>query len=170
MDPKLVLDQIKEFFSNFTSIKARLAGFIACLIYYSLPKTSDLRIAASTGEGFILLLGLLSVSTLIAEGIVTGCRFLTNRRKSKRELGELINYAKSLTPNQKKILKRFLDNNERSLVIPRDETVKELEIRKFIYRTSTMSEPGPAYEAFRFSYSIQPWAWNYLNENKNLVE
>ena len=80
------------------------------------------------------------------------------RRKAKR--------MHDLTPQERQILKSFLENNTRSCTLNNASgVVGGLVAEEIIYRSSSMGQFG-AY----FSYNIQPWAWDYLRKNPHLID
>lgn len=82
-----------------------------------------------------------------------------NMRALKKKLHVLTNI-------EKEILRYYIDNNENSQLLSYvDGNVKELEQWKIIYRASTLSARGRI-----FPYNLQPWAREYLIENRHLLK
>ncbi len=80
------------------------------------------------------------------------------RKQSKR--------LHDLTPQEKKILKMFVENNTRSIPLDvANGVVGGLVSEKIIYRSVNISLRGTV-----FSHNIQPWAWNYLRKNPHLID
>lgn len=74
-----------------------------------------------------------------------------------------------LTKQEKEILKRYIFNETRTDYFNcNDGVIKGLEIESIIFRSSNVS--SMSYGTFSFSYNIQPWAWDYLNKNTDLLE
>lgn len=72
---------------------------------------------------------------------------------------------KTLTPDEKAILRFYIDNQTRSQSLDiKNGTVNSLEKERIIYRGSTL---GTIYS---FDYIIQPWSWEFLNKNPGLLE
>jgi len=72
----------------------------------------------------------------------------------------------SLTPDEKNILSYYIFNNTRSQILEStDGVVLGLEHEKIIYRASDLSSYFT-----QFPYNIQPWAWDYLNKNRYLLD
>jgi hypothetical protein len=77
-----------------------------------------------------------------------------------------IKRLKKLTTEEKLLLKRYIDNNTRSIKFPLDNgIVNELEFYDIIYRASDIGR-----QVTGFPYNIQPWAWDYLNKHKKLLD
>lgn len=71
----------------------------------------------------------------------------------------------SLTPDEKAILSQYIVNNTRSQSLSvQSGTVNALVAEKIIFRASSLGSLSG------FDYVIQPWAWEYLKKNPNLLE
>jgi len=69
-----------------------------------------------------------------------------------------------LTPNEKQILKYYIQNQTRSQMLPiQDGTVNALQKEKIIIRGSSLGS------IHGFDYIMQPWAWEYLNKKHELL-
>lgn len=72
---------------------------------------------------------------------------------------------KALTPDEKEILRYYIDNQTRSQNLDiKSGTVSNLQRDKIIVRGSNLGT------YFGFDYVIQPWAWDYLNRHPELLE
>jgi hypothetical protein len=89
-------------------------------------------------------------------------KWIKGRRRAKT-------YHESITglsPQEKEVLVRFVDDQRSTVVLKMGEGVAETLVSKgILFRASTISQ-GLDY----FAYSLQPWAWEYLNENPELLE
>ena len=95
------------------------------------------------------------VSTSIKDKI----KYLSFIKSGKKRL-------QNLTTEEKKTLKAFTENDTRTQVLDYAHGLTvELENEGIIYRASTLS-----HGLTRFSYNIQPWAWEYLNKNEHLLQ
>ena len=73
----------------------------------------------------------------------------------------------NLTAEEKDILNAYIGQQTKTQYFDcRDGVVKGLVHDVIIYRSSNISLPSSGIE---FAYNIQPWAWEYLNENTNLL-
>lgn len=71
-----------------------------------------------------------------------------------------------LNPEEKKLLAYYIINQTRSQALDyRSGIVSALVREHILVRGSNVGYPG----GFNFSYVIQPWAWEYLNENRYLL-
>lgn len=75
------------------------------------------------------------------------------------------NRLNNLTPDEKEILAYYINNQTRSQSLPiQSGVVNGLEREKIIVRGSQLGN------LYGFDYVMQPWAWEYLNENPSLLE
>jgi hypothetical protein len=73
-----------------------------------------------------------------------------------------------LTIQEKQILRGYIEGQTRSLYLDfTSGIVKGLEAEFIIYRVSSVNNPMAGLTAF--AYNIQPWAWDYLNEHRDLL-
>ena len=76
------------------------------------------------------------------------------------------NRLQQLTPTEKEILRGFVFYNTRSQYLDfQNGDVKGLERERIIVMASNTGNLPQG-----FAYNIQPWAWEYLNENPQLLE
>jgi len=114
------------------------------------------------GGVFVIALCLLTVSVLAAfvqfvKPWVTQALWI--KRHAKR--------LQCLNPEEKEILAYYITNQTRSQALDyRSGTVNALVREQIIVRGSNVGYPG----GFNFSYVIQPWAWEFLNENVYFLE
>ncbi|MGD0959553.1 MAG: super-infection exclusion protein B [Methylomonas sp.] len=91
--------------------------------------------------------------------IFISCRFYEYIRKKR-----LCN----LTDAEKNILAEYINNKTRTCYLNySDGVVKGLEHETIIYRSSDVNSYH--HGLLVFSYNIQPWAWDYLNKNPNII-
>jgi len=70
-----------------------------------------------------------------------------------------------LNPDEKKILAYYIKNQTRSQQLdPMSGTSNSMVHEKIIYRSSNLGTRSG------FAYTIQPWAWEYLNKYPRLLE
>jgi len=73
---------------------------------------------------------------------------------------------KQLTPEEKKLLSGYIHNQTRSQTLKvQSGVVNALVMQKILVRASSL---GSVFGGF--DYNIQPWAWEYLNENPELLD
>jgi hypothetical protein len=78
-------------------------------------------------------------------------------------------YLETLSEEEKSILREFICNGTKTVALRyNDGTHYGLEYNKIIYRASNMGHVGSIHPLF--DYNIQPWAWEFLLENKHLIE
>lgn len=107
---------------------------------------------------------LISTSLLIVHAIKFIYLSIINLKDNYNNKKIRIERLKNLTPKEKNILANYFSGNTRSQTLDyTDGTVRELELMQIIYRSSEVSRIGA-----KFSYNIQPWAWDYLKKNPDL--
>lgn len=86
--------------------------------------------------------------------------------RSRKALSSRKARLNDLTPEEQVVLRHYIDKNTRSQVLDAISGVTTaLESAGIIYRAASMS-----HEYTDFSYNIQPWAWDHLRQNRNLLE
>ena len=89
----------------------------------------------------------------------------------KNKLDEYIRRKRlyNLTADEKNILAGYIKNKTRTCYLNYSNgVVKGLEHETIIYRSSDINSSYHGLMAF--PYNIQPWAWDYLNNNPNLLD
>lgn len=108
------------------------------------------------GVNVLLLAHVFSFTYSYFSKKVGDIRFLRKRRKRLH----------SLTDEEKSILSGYISNNTRSQDFEcTNGVVLGLEMEKIIFRVSSLSSYFT-----NFPYNIQPWAWEYLKENPELLK
>lgn len=75
---------------------------------------------------------------------------------------------KFLTAEEVQILRQYIEGETRTLYLSiQSGVVKGLVHDQVIYRSSSVS--SPEYGVAAFAHNIQPWAWEYLNEHRDLL-
>lgn len=104
---------------------------------------------------FFIIVNLCSPILNYIKGIL---RYLSLVLSGKRRLNNLTN-------EEKEILNYYITNKTRTYELPlNDGIVCELSSYKIIYRAAGVSTGG-----LYFAYNMNPWAWRYLNKNKELI-
>jgi len=112
------------------------------------------------GGVFLVAGGLLAAHglTAITIWLRKEITFRLDLRRAKQRLHDL-------TPDEKKLLAKYLINNTRTQIFPySDGVVSELEALVIIRRASDL---GTLLDGF--PYNIQPWAWKHLRKHPELV-
>ena len=79
-----------------------------------------------------------------------------------------IKKLKELTTEEKEILRSYLEENTRCVHFDiRNGVVNELVRFGILYRSSNLSDP---YTACDFAFNIDPFVFNFLKENRSLIE
>lgn len=113
--------------------------------------------------GGAFLLSTVLLLTRVLRGVTAPLRAwmrkkLFIRRKSR--------YLHDLTPEEKEVLRGFIENDTKTRSLSMmDGNVTGLANHDVIYRSSSLGHMGGY-----FAYNIQPWAWEYLRENPELLE
>ena len=76
------------------------------------------------------------------------------------------NYLKSLSGKEKEILRSYINENTKTRYFNMsDGVINGLVTQDILSLPSRLSRRG-----YVFAYNIKPWAWEYLKENKHLLE
>jgi len=117
------------------------------------------------GKPYFGVILLLCIALAIAGAIgavvekINDSRFLRARKRRLRRLSN----------GEKQVLRGYIDGQTRSQYF--DVTsglINGLVSESIIYRASNLS--SPQYGMMAFAYNIQPWAWDYLNEHRDLLD
>ncbi|ETJ47403.1 superinfection exclusion B family protein [Pseudoalteromonas agarivorans] len=115
---------------------------------------------------WIGLVWLISVSVLLAEIIFPTFKWISQKIKRHFNLKDYQQRLHALTAEEKELLSEYIDRNTRTTSIKYSNGVaKELESAMVIRRASNMAHYHDV-----FPYNIQPWAWDYLNKNPELLK
>jgi hypothetical protein len=148
-------------------------AFILCVITSIMLFSGDdllfklgLVKAKESLQVWIGLVWLISVSTLLAETIFPSCKWCYQKVKWHFNLRTYQQRLHDLTIEEKELLAEYIEKNTRTTSINYSNGVaKELESAKVIRRASNMSHYHDV-----FPYNIQPWAWEYLTKNPDLLK
>ncbi|MBI5853016.1 MAG: superinfection exclusion B family protein [Planctomycetes bacterium] len=112
------------------------------------------------GLGFLLCAAVLLTRASVAAGGWVRKRWTwwANERNLRKRLNRL-------APDEKETLSRFLLERRKCLKFPMDDGVSQgLAASTILFRSSTVGDMLTG-----FDFSIQPWAWQYLNKHPELV-
>ena len=116
------------------------------------------------GKSYFPLL-LLIVSVLTVAAIVEAVTGKFDRYRFFRARQKRLNF---LTPEEKQILRSYIEGETRTLYLSiQSGVVKGLVHEDIIYRSSNVN--SAEYGFLAFAYNIQSWAWDYLNEHRDLL-
>lgn len=108
---------------------------------------------------------LLSCALLVSALGVALWDSVVARRDEHRRMRLRKERLANLTPEERTLLRGYLDDDTRSQYLPWESgVVKGLEHEGVIYRAARISRGGTS-----FAYNIQPWAWKHLRENPELL-
>lgn len=162
-DPSKLLDWVK--LPTKTLVALSIATAILLFSPVATLRTIGLDVFVGSYRPFIgaLFIGALSLSavsglgallTFINPWLVEAYWVRTGRKRLQR-----------LNPEEKELLNHYIRNQTRSQRLPlQSGTVAALVHDKVIVRGSNVGN------IYGFDYIIQPWAWEYLNENPHLLQ
>lgn len=165
-----ILDKMKGWLSLGVGpllILLLFTGLISFLPESTIRLLGLAAIKSSYGEYFGLAFIFSMASLLVAA--ITGFWniFLGIWLKEKARLYFYKKEANDLTEEEKEILRIFINGKTRSANLSlKNGTVLGLEKRMFIIRVGQL---GTDATSWTFPFNIQPWAWEYLNENPSLL-
>ena len=88
------------------------------------------------------------------------------RQEESQRLEQSQQWLHGLSEPEKQVLRQFLHNETTTRQLPMsDGVVGGLEAKGILVRSSPLGSTH-----FTFAYNIQPWAWEYLNSQPNLLE
>ncbi|QTH63356.1 superinfection exclusion B family protein [Psychrosphaera ytuae] len=148
-------------------------AFILCVITSTILFSGDeflyklaLIEAKNSLQIWISLIWLISISVLLSESIFPAFKWISQKIKWHFKLKSYQQRLHALTVEEKKLLSEYIDRNTRTTSIKYSNGVaKELEAAMVIRRASNLAHYHDV-----FPYNIQPWAWDYLNKNPELIK
>lgn len=113
------------------------------------------------GKPYFGAILLLCIALTIASGIGSAGRKINDYHFWKARKKRL----HRLSAEEKQILRAYIERQTRSLNLDvMSGVVNGLEQETIIYRASSLGHLMAG-----FAYNIQPWAWDYLNEHRDLL-
>ena len=110
-------------------------------------------------------IGIVFIAAIVLLAVNIGSNiwiWVSNYIKNKSQRKRRIERLHKLTTEEKEILLGFILNKTRTQYLAyADGVVKGLEAEKIIFQSSNVGDLE------RWSYNIQPWAWNIINGNIN---
>jgi len=145
-----------------------IAIFTSLLLY--LPQNLIEKIGLSTlinsYRGWIGAIWVGSLSLLTSAGIIKICNSITHRCKLRRVQKIRVQRLQKLTIEERRVISQYINHQTRTQNFKySDGVIKELEAFKIISRSSDI-----AHKFDIFPFSIQPWAWDYLNKHPELLK
>ncbi len=143
---------------------------IGCSILLFAPNTFIQKLGLSgirnSYQLVISALFLIAISILGARGCVAIIQWIKKRITWRKNLKKRQQRLHSLTPEEKKILRDYIYGNTRTqTLLIQDGVAQGLASETIIYRIASVGDMLDG-----FAFNIQPWAWEYLNKNKELLE
>lgn len=142
-------------------------GIVAAIVLFSPNSIIDklgLLKYRDEGKPYLGVALLLCIAIAIASGIGVGVRKYNDYRfllAGKKRLHRL-------TIEEKQILRGYIEGQTRTRYLDVNSgVVNGLAGESIIYRASSLSNPNAGLMAF--AYNIQPWAWAYLNDHRDLL-
>jgi hypothetical protein len=117
-------------------------------------------------RSWIGLVFLVSSALLLSHFFISVWTWVKRKLDAKKSSNEAINHLRNLTPDEKALLQGYIFNQTKTQNLDMmNGVVNGLVHVGIIYQASRM---GDLLEGF--AYNIQPWAWEFLNKNKRLLE
>jgi len=116
-------------------------------------------------RGWIGIIFLVTIALLLSDVALRMVQWLQNKRKLNEKFKDLTSRLYKLTPYEKNIILGFTENNTRTQYLSiEDGTIQELSNFEIIYRSSNFGR-----STNRWSFNIQPWAWDFIRKNKDKI-
>lgn len=140
--------------------------FVACGILLFLPQdylaVIGLDNLVAVYKSWIGLLLLVSFLFVLGDAF----NWVTKQYSIRKKYSSWKKRLHNLTPEEKIILLGYIDGNTRTQTLDyKSGVVMGLVHEKIIYQASVVGELFTG-----FDYNIQPWAWEYLSENRQLLK
>lgn len=111
---------------------------------------------------------LLTIALLSAHASVPLVKYAMAEWKQRRNRKRQEERLRNLTSDEKAVLRGYIFKDTRTQYLrPDDGVVRGLVSVGIIYQASSI---GGAGFSFYFAFNIQPWAWDYLQKNRSLIE
>lgn len=108
---------------------------------------------------------LLSATLLLSAAIVAVYGWTQQKREEATALRGRRQRLHHLSVSEKEILRGYIEGQTRTQYLSmHDGVVGGLQTERVLFRASVLSRSWDS-----FAYNIQPWAWDYLNENPKLL-
>jgi hypothetical protein len=109
---------------------------------------------------------LLSLALLLGAAIVAAWERMQQKREGSGQLREMQERLHHLSKPEKRILRGYIEGKTRTQNFSlADGVVGGLVAEHIVFRASNISS---SYDYF--AYNIQPWAWEYLSEHRQLLD
>jgi len=163
MDFSKITEWLKVF-SKYPLPISLVTGFVLFANEQTLESLGLLELV-SLYKSYLSIIFLLSSALLLTNWMILFFQFLQKRYKLLRSKKSEEKYLHSLTQKEKIILLLFIHFKTKDQNLPlTDGTVSGLEGRRVIIRASSIGNPE------NWAYIIQPWAWDYLNKHRELID
>ena len=163
MDFSKITEWLKVF-SKYPLPISLVTGFVLFANEQTLESLGLLELV-SLYKSYLSIIFLLSSALLLTNWMILFFQFLQKRYKLLRSKKSEEKYLHSLTQKEKIILLLFIHFKTKDQNLPiTDGTVSGLEGRRVIIRAPSIGNPE------NWAYIIQPWAWDYLNKHRELID
>lgn len=138
---------------------------ILLFAYENLLDTLALQELVESFRAYIGVVFLVSLALVVVNSAVAILKFVKPWLVQAYWIRQGKKRLQILTPEEKDILRFYIDNQTRSQRLDiKGGTVNALQREKIIVRGSNLGS------YWGFDFIIQPWAWEYLNGNPHLLE
>lgn len=114
---------------------------------------------------YIGMIFLLSSALVLSHWLITLYQWIAKRRLRSKRLRRSKQRLHNLTGEEREILRGYVGGNTRTQYLQIESGVAAgLEFEHIIFRSSNVGSLDDGW-----AYNIQPWAWEYLNERRELL-
>lgn len=168
--PNNTFSWLKTFFSLLSGGKKTIAIFALLYLMSFIPSVQSLiKEELSYIGGWRHIIGWGAILHLLIMFFAWGKLIIETRYTKYQARRNQEKYLQKLSEDEKVILRCYINNGTKTQLLSFNcGKHAQLETDNVIYRASTVST-GPSYN-MRFAYNITPWAWEYLNRNKALLD
>ncbi|MBV6503040.1 MAG: hypothetical protein AKCLJLPJ_01103 [Fimbriimonadales bacterium] len=111
------------------------------------------------GLAFLLSVALLASHAIFASGVAA-----KDARSKKQEMKERIESLSNLTPQEKGILKRFVDGKTKTVKLNPGGIAGSMEVQGLIFKSANVGS------VVSWSYTMQPWLWHHLQAHPEVLD
>jgi len=163
MDITKILDGIKLPTRYLFSI-AVATGFV---LFAPIATLNQLGLTATVNQfrGYIGGIFILAASLVSTSWLIAVYQSLSLRAKAQKNIKRLQERLHKLTPDEAAELFKFINEQTRTQYFSiTDGVIGGLEAENIIYKSNNVGDLDA------WAYNIQPWAWDYLNKNPQLLK
>jgi hypothetical protein len=141
---------------------------VSGFLLFAKPEILDIFGLAKLSTAYRPYIGgvlLLSAALAVSNGLVSLYKWYVKRRVWSKRIKSAKKRLHNLTYAEREILRRYIGGNTRTQYFQLENGVASgLALEHIIFRSSNVGNLDDGW-----AFNIQPWAWKYLNERRDLL-